>query len=1104
VLTTTGSQVNVLCNGLCNGSATVNPSGGTPGYTFAWAPSGGNASTASGLCAGNYTCTVTDANGCTTTRSFAITQPPALFTTMSTVSATCGNPNGNATVTVGGGTPTYSYNWSPAPGGGQGTATATGLAAGTYVVTVTDLNGCTITATATIVNTGGPTVTITSSANVSCFNGADGFISCGPAGGNPPYTYNWSPAPGGGQGTPMATGLIAGTYVVTVTDANGCTATATATITQPTALTLSGSQTSVSCNGGCNGSATITASGGTPGYNYSWAPSGGNAPTATGLCAGLYTVTVTDANGCVATQQYSITQPGPISATTSFVSATCGMNNGSATVSPSGGTPGYTYQWSSGGTNPTEPNLFAGTYTCTVTDANLCTFTITVTVPNSGSPTATITAFTNVTCFGACDGTATVLAGSGAPPYTYAWTPLGGNGTNATGLCPGSYMVTVTDANSCTATATVLITEPPQLTLSTSQVDILCNGNTTGSANVMPSGGVPPYTYSWSSGGIGATETGLGAGPYTVTVTDDNGCIATASVTITEPPALTLAAAGFNVTCNGACDGQVVVIPSGGTPNYTFNWSTGCTNPSCNNICAGTYNVTVTDMNGCTASATTTVTEPLAITTTTSSVDAHCNQADGSASASASGGSGTLTYQWLGAGGPATPNYNNILPGTYTVVVTDGNSCTDTAFVTVNNIPGVTATPGTSTNVSCFGVCDGTAICNVTGGTGTINYTWLPTGGNTANATGLCAGPYTCTVTDSAGCTSTMSVTITEPPQLTLTASAVPAAVCEGQSVTLSSTAGGGTPGYQYLWQPTGLPGSSQTFVPSGTLTHTVDITDANGCTASATVQVTVNPMPVAALSGDVLSGCAPLCVNFTDNSTGGAATSWLWDFGDGNTSTLQNPNHCYNVPGPYTVILTVTTANGCTNTITMANYINVFANPVAAFTAGPQPTTELNPLINFTDQSTGADTWSWSFGDVLNSSSTLQHPSFEYPSSGCYDVTLTVTTVNGCVSSTVDEICIDPDVTLFVPNAFTPNADGSNDMFFPQGIGIDPDQFEMWIFDRWGNLIYYTEDMSQGWNGCVQGSSVIAQIDTYVWKIKAVDMLGKKHSLIGKVSLIR
>ncbi len=1097
VLTTTGSQVNVLCNGQCTGSATVVPSGGTAPYSYSWAPSG-SGSTATGLCAGSYTCTVTDANGCTTTQIFTITQPPALTASTTTTPATCGNPNGTATVSVSGGTPGYSYSWSPSGGSG---ATATGLLAGTYIVTVTDLNGCTVTATATIVNTGGPTASISAFTNVSCNGGTNGTATVTVSGGTSPYTYSWSPSGGSG---PTATGLPAGNYVVTVTDANGCSTTASVTITQPTAITLTAVQTNVTCNAGCNGTAGVTASGGTPGYTYVWAPAGGNAPTASGLCAGTYTVTVTDANGCVATQIYSITQPTAISAATSFVSATCGANNGSATVTPSGGTPGYTYQWSSGGTNPTEPNLFAGTYTCTITDANLCTFTITVTVPNAGSPTATITAFTNVTCFGACDGTATVTAGSGVPPYTYAWTPSGGNGANATGLCPGSYTVTVTDANGCTATDTVIITEPPQLTVSTSQVDVLCNGNTTGSATATPAGGVPPYSYSWSGGGNGATESGLGAGPYTVTVTDDNGCTATANVTITEPPALTLAAAGFNVTCNGACDGQVVVIPNGGTPNYTFSWNTGCTNASCNNICAGTYNVTVTDMNGCIASATTTVTEPVAISITTSSVDAHCNMADGSASASATGGTGTLTYQWLGSGGPATQNYNNIAPGNYTVVVTDDNNCTDTAFVTVNNIPGVTATPGTSTNVSCFGVCDGTAICNVTGGTGTITYAWSPSGGNAASAASLCAGPYTCTVTDSAGCTSTMSVTITEPPQLTLTASAAPAAVCEGQSVTLSSTAGGGTPGYQYIWLPTGLPGSSQTFVPSATLDHTVAITDANGCTDSATVLVTVNSMPVAALSGDVLSGCAPLCVNFTDNSTGGAATSWLWDFGDGNTSTLQNPGHCYNDPGPYTVILTVTTANGCTNTITMTNYINVFANPVAAFTAGPQPTTELNPLISFTDQSTGADTWSWNFGDVLNSSSTLQHPTFEYPGNGCFDVTLTVTTVNGCVSSTVQEICIDPDVTLFVPNAFTPNADGSNDMFFPQGIGIDPDNFEMWIFDRWGNLIYYTEDMSQGWNGCVQGSSEIAQIDTYVWKIKAVDLLGKKHSLIGKVSLIR
>jgi gliding motility-associated-like protein len=249
------------------------------------------------------------------------------------------------------------------------------------------------------------------------------------------------------------------------------------------------------------------------------------------------------------------------------------------------------------------------------------------------------------------------------------------------------------------------------------------------------------------------------------------------------------------------------------------------------------------------------------------------------------------------------------------------------------------------------------------------------------------------------------------------------------------------------------------------------------------------------------------VCVNFSDLSTitaPGTIVAWDWDFGDGNTSTSQNPSHCYTTPGVYTVILTVKSADGCTNTLTLTSYITVFANPVAAFGASPQPATLLDPTIIFTDSSTNASSWVWSFGDVLNSSSTLQNPTFTYGTADCFQVLLTVTSPDGCIDTVSHPVCIGPDASIYVPNAFTPNGDGKNETFFPVTIGMDPDQFEMWIFDRWGNMIFYTDDLYKGWDGRVQGHSEISQIDTYVWKIKAIDIIGNKHNLVGKVSLIK
>ncbi|MDQ3111851.1 MAG: PKD domain-containing protein, partial [Bacteroidota bacterium] len=326
--------------------------------------------------------------------------------------------------------------------------------------------------------------------------------------------------------------------------------------------------------------------------------------------------------------------------------------------------------------------------------------------------------------------------------------------------------------------------------------------------------------------------------------------------------------------------------------------------------------------------------------------------------------------------------------------------------------------------------------------------------------------------------------------------------------VQLSSTGTGGTPAYTYSWMPGPLAGNAPNVTPAATTTYTAYVVDANGCADSTTVIVTVNPVPVAVLVGDLTSGCAPLCVDFTDTSTvaaPGVINSWTWDFGDGSpVSTQQDPTHCFTTPGQYTISLNITTTDGCAASVIMPSYINVFAVPVAAFGASPQPTTILDPQITFTDSSINASTWYWNFGDLSPSSSTLQNPTFTYTEPDCYQVTLAVTSIDGCTDTTTKEICIGPDAVIYVPNAFTPNDDGTNEVFIPVSVGIDPDQFEMWIFDRWGNMIYYTDDLNQGWDGRVHGHSEISQIDTYVWKIKAVDLLGNKHNLLGKVSLVK
>ena len=874
-----------------------------------------------------------------------------------------------------------------------------------------------------------PTAT-QSHVNVNCFGGNTGSatITASPVA---TYTYTWSPNVGS---TATVNNLTAGSYTVTATNTGGCSVTQTIVVTQPpSALTATQSQVDLVCNGVNNGSATVNASGGTPGYTYTWTPSGGNAATASGLSAQSYTCTITDLNGCTLQQMFTLTAPSSITLVMSSTPSTCGAPNGSATVNASGGTGPYTYLWQpSGGTAATDPNLTGGNYTVTVTDANSCTTQGTVAVVGATTPSVAVTASTNILCNGNFTGDATATASGGAGPYTYAWTPSGGTNPTESNLGAGTYTITITDANGCTATDTVTLTEPPLLTSSIAGTDILCFAGTTGSATITPAGGAGSNTFVWSpSGGNAAIATGLTAQSYTCVVTDANGCTTQQTITLTEPPLLTTTASQVDELCQGANNGSATVNPAGGAGGYTYSWSpSGSNAATAPNIYAGGYTCTITDVNGCSITQSFNITEP------------------------------------------------------QTVVLSQG----------------------AITNVDCFSNATGSASLNNSGGTLPYTYNWTNNVSTTNSASNLLAGSYVVVVTDANGCSATITLTVTEPSLLTLQASAMPNVICAGQTVNLSANGGGGIAPYNYGWMPGALVGANQTVSPTVTTTYTAAVTDANGCTATTGTTVTVNPVPVANFTSDVVSGCAPVCVNFSDNSSvavPGVITAWEWDFGDGSPlDNTQNPSHCYTVPGPYTVTLQVKTADGCVHTVTMTNYINVWVVPIADFTASPQPTTIFNSEIYFTDLSVNATQWLWSFGDVLGSSSTLQNPSFSYGQPTCYIVQLDVATPNGCTAVDTMSVCIDGDVAIYVPNAFTPNGAGSNEVFIPVCYGIDPQKYQFWVFDRWGNQIFTTTDINEGWDGTIGGNK--CQIDTYVYRVYAWDVQGNPHAVIGGFSLIR
>jgi hypothetical protein len=845
---------NVVTNDVCNGGNTGSASetivtGNASPFTYVWTPSAQTNATATGLTAGTYTVKVTDNCGNTATASITITQPVALtVTTGSIVNEICnGNNIGSAKATAGGGTGAFTYTWTPS---GGNAATASNLTAGTYTITVKDANGCSATASAAITQPALLTVTTGSIVNELCNGNNIGSAKATAAGGTGAFTYTWTPS-GGNAAT--ANNLTAGTYTITVKDANGCSATASATITQPTVLTVTtGSIVNELCNGSNTGSAKATAAGGTLAYTYTWAPSGGNAATASGLTAGTYTITVTDANGCSATASATITQPATsVTVTTgSIVNELCNGNNiGSAKATAAGGTGAFTYNWApSGGNAATANSLTAGTYTITVKDANGCSATASATITEPAVLTVTTGSVTNILCNGGNNGNITATPSGGTVAYNYSWSDANTQAVaTATGLTAGTYTVTVTDANGCSATASATITEPAVLTVSTgSIVNILCGGGNNGSITATPSGGTAAYNYSWSDANTQAvaTATGLTAGTYTVTVTDANGCSATASAAITEPATLTVSTGSItNIQCNGGNNGSATATPAGGTGAYTYSWSDANTQTvaTATGLVAGTYTVTLTDANGCSATAIAVITEPAVLTVSTTPKNISCNGAgNGSITATPAGGTSAYTYSWA-PGGQTGASATGLVAGTYTVTVTDANGCTATAIAVITEPTALTVSTGFTENILCNGGNNGKTLATPSGGTGAYTYAWAPGGQTNASAAVLVAGTYTVTVTDANGCTATAIAVITEPTALTVTGTATDTAVCKGNCTDVNATAGGGTASYTYAWN-TGATTSSVNVCPLAKTTYSVTLTDANGCTNTATVTVDVNP----------------------------------------------------------------------------------------------------------------------------------------------------------------------------------------------------------------------------------------------------------------------
>ncbi|RMA56688.1 Ig-like domain-containing protein, partial [Ulvibacter antarcticus] len=937
---TVDSTTNVLCAGELTGSATVSASSvANPGatFTFTWNTgdifAGVTTSTLNNIGAGVYTVSVTiDGTVCLPVeQSVTITEPSNALNVTATSTDENGPTTGDGTATANpsGGTPPYTYSWSP---GGQTTQTITGLSAGVYTVTVTDANGCTATASTTVNPGTCMNLAATASATpVSCNGNSDGTATVGVTGGSGTFTYSWSP---GGQTTQSITGLTAGVYTVTVTDSvTLCTTTSTATVNQPGVLSSGIAITNVNCFGNNSGSLDLTVTGGTAPYTFVWAPNGETTEDLFNLVAGTYSVTITDARGCVATNSATVLQPSSgLTISTVVTDVLCnGDATGAIDVTVGGGTPPYSYVWSNGTTTEDLSNIVAGTYTVNVTDSNGCTISASnvVVAEPANALSIVITKENATTGQGCTDGEATATVSGGTPGYTYLWSASAGGQTTATAtnLPAGTHSVTVTDSNGCVLTQGVVIdcsNTCDAIVVIDSKTDVLCTGDTTGSATVSASSIANPgatFTFTWNTvpaqvdaGVTTSTTSGLAAGVYTVSVTIDGTVCSPVeqSVTITEPTnALNVTATATDESGPTTGDGTATANPSGGTPPYTYVWSPGGeTTQTITGLSAGTYSVTVTDANGCTATATVTVNPGtcLDLMAFAASTPVTCNgDSDGTATATVTGGSGSFTYSW--SNGATTAVITGLSGGSYTVTVTDTITlCTSQATITVGE-PNILSSGIAITNVNCFGNNSGSLDLTVTGGTAPYTFVWAPNGETTEDLFNLVAGTYSVTITDARGCVATNSATVLQPSSGLTISTVVTDVLCNGDATgAIDVTVGGGTPPYSYAWS-NGATTEDLSNIVAGT--YTVNVTDANGCTISASNVVVAEP--ANALSIVITKENATTGQGCTDGeatatvSGGTPGYTYLWSASAGGQTTATATN----LPaGTHSV--TVTDSNGC------------------------------------------------------------------------------------------------------------------------------------------------------------------------------------------------
>ena len=873
-----------ITNALCNdpiGAISLTVTGGTEPYVFEWS-TGAATQDISGLEAGTYEVTVTGADACKAEESFTIVNDNEPELSFDVTNATCNIPTGSITVSVvaGTGAPEFSFQWE-ASAGNSTNQTVSNLAPGAYSVVVTDDAGCEIAGSASIILEDGPQIENVVIENTTCGNN-DGSINFNIAGGQPEFIIDWS---NNASGLPLS-GLEAGSYAVTITDDNGCEISETFSVVNTNQFTITIAEViQPTCLDTASGSIFVNLTGGTPEFTFQWNDlAASQTQNLENVGAGTYQLIVTDNAGCIDSVEAAIDEIFSVQVVEDIVNPDCGQENGSITLTVTGGSGAFNFVWSDDANinSAVRENLAVGSYDVTITDANdaSCSFNFNFSLNFENVPELELIGINT-----ACDvdtGSATVIVTGGSGVFTVLWTP-GDFTTETTGpvLAPGNYSVTVTDENGCEAAGdvTIINIDVPELTATV--VNTSC-GNDNGILDVSVSGGTEPFEIIWSNGSTELDQFGLAAGDYSYELTDAKGCVITGSFTINPSVPVTALVETEPSSC-GSNLGSITVTLSNTTGAVTYNWTFNgepfANTQNISGLAAGTYELNAFDAAGCIINETVEIENADQPVINADITNASCGEDDGSITISVENGSGVFTVLW--EDGSTDLTLSNLEAGCYSVEIVDENGCEAAATFCVENAEA----PVLALEIvqpSC-GQANGEITLTIDGGTAPFTIEWNNSSDELV-LNNLEEGTYTVTVTDAANCFATAEAILIQTGTEILVFADVVNSSCGFDDGSITLTVTGGTEPYTIEWA--GLPpefnGPVLNDISAGI--YEVTITDAEGCSVTELIPLLNDvDFDITAVVTDATCGQADGAIDVTVvGGSGFGLISWYLITGDG------------------------------------------------------------------------------------------------------------------------------------------------------------------------------------------------------------------------------